>query len=781
VQATLGAPPPGSVTTSPPPKEGADPRAPTILAALCASTEEERAADPEKADKLARDLYDILTRWAQHHEPIYREADENADFVAGRMYGYTSVALNARVAVPEAPKGTLRLTYNYLRRGVTRGVAILMKDPPIIKCLAGDSEVLDQAASEAADDVVDWRQRCAVLACEPERVAETAFIGGTCWVHEEYDTTAGPLVETGEIRYFGDDGLPLPVPEKVQEPQGEYAREILSWRQGVPDPAATHIFGGSAFFVRKRMSRFDLHRMKPELDIGEFPPDGEEKLRRVEGLGRGMTSTGATSPWDGGTVVDLEKDAVEVAICYVPKCADYPKGRRILLTKNRLLEEMDNPRYPTDEEIEKGETEPVQSEEPCWPVFPFIHMFRTGGKPFGYSPVHDAIPCNKAINGLGSKALQHAALIANSKVKVPNDLATEWNDANAQVFKVPRRGFDHNTLGYISPPPMPQEYLQLWHENKDTLYEFLGLNQPAVGQQETTGQSGYAIKLRQQTADNDLERVRTRHNNMWACVFRYDLFLFRRHATTKRKIEVLGENRRVALKALDGTAILPATNVLCVNDAAIPRNPAERMIWLQQFMATGVMKLPPEQRQEMFQLMRLQDFKAFEERKAGDRMRAERQIRRIMGNEEPGQISDMDDHLVQMSVLREFGLSEEFENKVKQELMAGQPELQPGQPPAPPMPGAAPPTSLTFTRLTTLYDAHKQAMIAQTQAPTDVPKEMMNFKDLPPAGQQQMAAQAGIQIGAPKAAPGAPAKGAAPPAQPAAPPPDEGGGLQAAA
>lgn len=709
--AQLGAPPPGSVTTSPPPKEGADPRAPTILAALCASTAEERAADPEVANTLARDLYQILTRWAQQHEPIMRESDENADWVEGRHYSYNSVALNARVAMPEAPKGTIRLSYGYIRRGVARGVSILLKDPPIIKCLAGDSEVLDQAASEAADDVVDWRQRCAVLASEPERVAETAFIGGTCWVHEEYDTSAGQLVETGEIRYFGDDGMPLPVPEKVQEPQGEYAREILTWRQGVPDPAATHIFGGSAFFVRKRMSRFDLHRMKPELDIGEFQPDGEEKLRRVEGLGRGMTSTGATSPWDGGSVNDLDKDAIEVAICYVPKCADYPKGRRILLTPQKLLEEMDNPKYPTDEELALGEVEPVQSEEPCWPVFPFIHMFRPGGKPFGFSPVHDAIPCNKAINGLGSKALQHAALIANSKVKVPNDLAQEWNDANGQVFKVPRRGFDRNTLGFISPPPMPQEYLTLWHENKDALYEFLGLNQPAIGQQETTGQSGYAIKLRQQTADNDLEKVRSRQNNMWACVYRYDLFLFRRHATTKRKIEVLGENRRVALKELDRTAILPATNVLCVNDSAIPRNPAERVIFINQLLGgKSIFDLKPEQQQEMFQLYRLQDFKAFEERKAGDRMRAERQIRRIMADEEPGQISDMDDHLVQSAVLREFGLSEEFENKVKQELMSGQ---TPGQPP---MPGAAPPQSLTFQRLNTLYTAHKQALMAQTQA-----------------------------------------------------------------
>lgn len=693
-------------------------RPPTILAALMESTPEERKADKKVGDALAVALYEVMLRWAAAHEPIHREFDENWDFYRGLHYGYHSSALNYRVLLPEAPSNVIRLTYNYIRKGVNRIVSIILKDPPIIQCIAGTSEILDQAASEAAADVVEWRQQRTLLSGDAEQVAESAAVAH-CWVHEEWDQSLGPMVQRvgpdGKPMFKTIDetsGLPLPnaIPDMV--PQGDFTREILQHRQGVPDPSASHPFGGSAFFVRKRLSRFDLHRMRPDLDIDEIPPSGDERMKRVVDLGRGISSS---APANYSGVNPENRDEIECDICYIPKCPDYPRGRRILFTDRALLEETDNPRYPTEEEAKKGEAEPNPAERPCWPVFPFVHMFRAQSA-FGYSPVHDAIQPNKAINGLGSMAMMEAAKAGKAKVKVPQGLGQQWSDETGQVFEVPRRGFDPNTLGYIAPPPMSQANILLWEKNKDALYEFLGLNQPAVGQQDTTGQSGYAIRLRQQTADNDLEKVRARHNNMWAEVYSYDLLLFARHGDTKRKIEILGENRRSALKELDRTAIMPGTNVRAVNDSSIPRNSTERMIFFQQLMQSGVNQLPPEQRQEMFQLLRLHDLKAFEERKQGDRMRADRQIRKIMGDEEPGQVSDMDDHLVQMAVLREFGLSEEFETKVAQELKASAPP-----PGSLMMPGMSGPTSPTFTRLMGLYEAHKQALMAQTMAQAPAP------------------------------------------------------------
>lgn len=748
------------------PKNKDDATYPTVLAILSASTREERQAKgadgkPSTANvDCARRLHELMMTWARHHEPVYREADENREFDLGRHYGYYSPALNLRVMIPEATNANVvRYTWNYIRRGVNRGLSILLADPPIIKCIAGDSGIIDQAAGEAADAVVEWRQRRTILAGDAERVARNAFVSGWSWVHSEWNSSLGPIVpltdpstgkpqlrpvadpETGQFQI--DPATGAPKMEVVTGPQGDFDREVLEHRQGVPDPIANHPFRGSGFFVRKRMSRFDVARMFPTLDLSMLRPDTGEAMKRVADLGRGITSS-STSVLAGPSQKD--KDEIEVDVFYAPKMEICPKGARVVFIEQACLEETDNPRYPTDEQIAKGEEEPNPAERPCWPVFPFVHQFRAQSA-FGYSPVHDAIQPNKAINGLGSGAMNHAAK-NKAKWKAPDNLAQELTDETAQVIKVPRRGFDHNSLGAVPNPPLDAVALQLWERNRMELYDFLGLNDPALGQQETTGQSGYSIRLRQQTAASDLEQTRQRHNAMWAEVFDHELFLFATYADTKRKIDVVGPNKRAALLELDKTAITAGTRVMCVNDASVPRNPQERMLFFKDFMASGVMKLPPQQRQRMFQFLRLHDVYALEEAEEGDRMRARRQIQRIMDDRDPGQVSDMDDHLVQMDVIKEFGLSEEFEAKVEAELSA---ELPPPPPQAPGMPPAPPPqpTSPTFARLTALWNAHKQALLAQQEAQTQGQvKEMMNFKDLPPEGQKQMAGQAGIKLSA---------------------------------
>lgn len=733
MSAQLAPPMPSSaVTTKPKPDMT---RAPTIIAACCASTPEERKADPALADKLASDLYRIMIEWARRHEPTYLEADENWDFYLGRHYAYRSVALNARILNPPVPVGVIRMTWNYIARAVERQVSIILKDRPVIRCMAGADNVIDEAAGEAAENVVEWRQNSVELAAEPERVARMKAVSGFMWVHEEWDSSAGPNVPLmgpdgqPQIRTMDEaTGLPLLQPEVVKGPQGAFARELLSHRQGVPDPSASHPFGGSFFFVRKRMSRFDLAKLRPDLKIEEFPPEGDEALKKVADLGRGSPTSSAAG---AVSLTTQSADDLEVVVGYLPKCPDYPKGRRFLFTERHLLEEEDNPRYPTDEEIALGEPEPIQTEEPCWPVFPFVHLHRDQS-PLGYSPVHACIQPNKAINSIGSSSLMHIGR-AKGKWKVPTDLAEELTDETIQILKVPRRGFDPNTLGAIAPPPMSPENAMWWRENKDAILEFMGLNNPAVGQQDTAGDSGYKVRLQQQVADNDLSKVSQRDNAMWACVYRYDLLLFRRYADTKRQIEIIGDGKEYQFRALDRTAILPNTRVRCLNDSSVPRDPTQRMIYFMQFMQSGVMQLPPEQRAEMFDFLRLHDAPALLERKASDRMRARRQIQKIVEGKDPGQVSDMDDHLIQMEIIREFGLSVVFEAMVEKELTAAMKAIQ-AQPMMPGMPPPAPPVSPTYQRTMDLYAAHKQALMAQTQAMAPPPME----PESPPA--QPMAA-----------------------------------------
>ena len=689
--------------------------APTILAALSLSTREERAADPKKGEELAAALKPIMDRWREQHETAYEEADRNHEFYNGNHWGYHSVALNARVLAPESPNGTPRRTVNYIRRTVEKQVTILTKDEVTLRALAEDSEIMDRAASKASDEILKWRQSRTVLCSDQENVARAKAIAGWCWVHEEWDSTAGRVValknKDGTPRLkpvLGDDGAPqmdpasgLQMTEPEMGPEGDFHREVLSHRQGVPDPAATHPFGGSGFFVRLRMPRFDFEE-RFKKDASDFPATGNDDMKKVAAIGR---SSGTAKTGDSE-----DRDEIEVDILYTPRCKDYPRGCRVVFTEKHLIEESDNPRYPTEEEPQEGV--PNQAEEPVWPVFPFLMLPRPQSA-LGVSCVTDAIRHNRSINWLVSKADQHADKISNIKVKVPNDLAAEWDNTQTQVIKVPRRGFDPNTLGYVaSPPPMPPEYVTLWREHKDALYESMWLNQPAVGQTDEADQSGYAIRLRQQSADNDLEKVRRRDNNMWAAIGEYDLMLLRRYADTERKIMVVGENHRSTVRVFDQSSILPNTSVRCVHNSFMPRDPSMQMAWLQQFLGTGILDRPKEEKQKVFEWIGMSDAEGFIEREQGDLTRVERQLRRIMEGKDPGQVSDMDDHTVQLERIRQFGLSEEFETKVEQELAAAAEQAAITM---------QPPTSPTFDRVTGLYAAHKQALMAQMMAQAPPP------------------------------------------------------------
>lgn len=298
-------------TTSPKkPKSEREATFPSVLSILSESTREERTAKSEDGEPstenrdCASRLHELMMTWVRHHEPVYREADENREFDLGRHYGYYSPALNLRILVPESTNANVvRYTWNYIRRGVDRGLSILMSDPPILKCLAGDSAILDQAASEAADALVEWRQRRTILAGDAERIARNAFVSGWSWLHVEWNSSLGPDVplvdDQGQPQMkpvnlpdgslaFGEDQQPMM--EQVVGPQGDFDREVLEHRQGVPDPIANHPFRGSGFYVRKRMSRFDVAKTWPDLKLDEVKGGADDAgMKRVADLGRGIT------------------------------------------------------------------------------------------------------------------------------------------------------------------------------------------------------------------------------------------------------------------------------------------------------------------------------------------------------------------------------------------------------------------------------------------------------------------------------------------------------------
>lgn len=656
-----------------------DPSAPTVIQALRLTSPVGRAVA----------LWNIFSQWRMAHEPLFQEADRAYHFYMGNQWGYYSAALTAYVPIPTWSPDVIRVTMNKIQPGVEQMVSILTAERPVFGAVAGSTETIDSAASEAANDVCEWIQNEFDLLGMRRRMARGCGIAGWRWVLVEWDSSAGSMVTQPVPLGVDASGEPI---SRQPGPEGSFSFKELSHRQVVWDPSAMRWGEGAAVFVCEAVSRFDLRSRFPNVRVEQIVQScGDESLRRVWGLGQPAQSSLAPGAFAGGDA-GVRDDAI-VVTAIVPSCKDFPMGRRVVFADGIVFDETDNPVYPTPEESAIGEPWP---KNPFGSLVRFVHLERESS-PVGRGPTTSAIPGQQMVNGGWSKFAQHAAKLGGMKLFVPMALTTEMSDETVQVVPY-ARSVDMTHAGYRAPPDISAQFVNMIREGEAAIDEALGINAATKGQANAED-SNAKVKTLQQQDIGRLQPVKEDQDRAEIDLLRYALFLFRRHADVPRKVQVVGENRRGAIKMLDRTAILPSTNIVLYNDRSIPRDPAQRMVWLQSFIQTGVLQLPAEQRETIIQLMRLRDFKGFMEHQAPHRDRARRENIAIMGGGDIG-VLQMDDHLIHMKVLDELILSEEFETKVKEELLD-------------PANGGQSPTYLkTFTH----RDEHKAMLMGQVSA-----------------------------------------------------------------
>ena len=686
-----------------------------------AKTSVAKVLEREEPDERARGLHDVCDKWADCHEWYYREAAECYAFYHGDHYGYWDGYTRSWIATPDAPSDMVRLTVNLIQPIAEQGTSILTQEKVQFGVVAATSEGRDSATSEAGDAVLEHGWHHHRMSDLYHKSALAGFVCGTGIIHEQWDDSRGRPIHDG-VRLkspdeFDDlDGMDSITAEDLFEPvvrpEGDAFLEHLNPEEWVPDPASRGPYDGVGCFVRREIGRAELFDQFPKLKGDE----DDEENREVASTGTGddalyrlnRLSKLSTRSADWGTDHGVRETEI-VYIFYQRSTPDRTKGYMAIFACGKMLYEGDNPVYPTDEGVEANESWP----RICWPIMVHRHLIRENS-PWGLGPVAAMIDCNKALNGLWSKTVQHAAKIANSKVKLPKGLDVEWTDEDGQVVRIPRN-VDGNSIGYINPPPMSNEFGAAADRAQGYMEYLSGVNSATAGQQPYADTSGRALQLLQNRDFGRLSPVKQRLDSCWAEVARYYLFLFRRHASNERKVLVVGENKRTVMREFDRSALAAGLDVVTFNDQSIPRNPSDRILWVTNLAQNILDMTVPSQRELVFELLNLRDFRGFIDHQSPHRSKARRENLKLMRGD-PVAVWPGDDHLQHKATLEELILSEEFESQVQREIaeagvsqtyqlvMAHYMEheqalvqVQPGGPPAPGMPaeqpieGAAPP------------------------------------------------------------------------------------------
>ena len=588
---------------------------PEILRALRTKDED---GEPIPADKRAKELHKAAKGWFEAHQWYYREAKECLAMECGAQWGYWNKSTARWEPTPESrERDQVRITANLIKPGVDQATAILTSEPPVFRCAAATSEGSDQGAAEAGNDLADHIWRFHHLDDDYRGTARAAFSLGTAFLLVEWDRSKGPLFADPMQPVLGEDGSVSPTYRML----GDLRFTRLKRDQVAFDPAAAHPQDGIGLFVRRRMSRARLAELFPDRK-DKLPGSGTDT---TEDAG-GESAVERFSPATNGSSLFPEEraDRVDVFTFYRRASSDLPRGAVYVFTEDAMFHEGENDVYPTDEERARGELWPRIN----WPVLAFLGDQREDS-PWGRGRTVDAIPINKFVNGALSKAVQHAAILANAKPYLPKGIDFEWTDEPGQVIRYGRT-FQPGMFGYVLPPSMPPEYMQLVQAGRELIENGMGINAASNGATPTSDASGRLVQQLQQRDTTRLAPIKQAHDAQWAEVINFALRLYRRHAGEQRAILVIGQNKATQLKLFSGASLAAGTDVIVCNNQSIPRDPAQKTVFLTNFFQTWSQIQDERGQQLLCELYGLSDFRNFLERLDPQGVRARRLKQQIL-------------------------------------------------------------------------------------------------------------------------------------------------------
>ena len=633
-----------------------------------------KALAEEDPSRQATMLHAVAGEWFRANSWYYRESAECAAFYAGAHWGFWSEPRGLWVTMPMTrDPDDVRISIPIYKAVIDQATATLVQEDPHFDTMAAKGDARDVAASEAVSSFTSYLWRRLRLGDKYKLSARGVFNAGTSLIYVHWDPNRGPLIATGQQivvqePQFDEQGnlIAEPVYEPEMKQQGGLVYDILPPDAFAPDPGSTGEQDGAGVFIRQQMPRSWLYDNFPDAytKAGDGSPPG------VDSDAGSMDSThiGRWSPVLGqDTIVPGTKsvnDMVWVYTWYGRQTRKHPSGTMRLFSENGvMLAQSDNPVYPTGSEDRSIDV------LIHWPVIRCACDDREGVY-WGLGRGIAMIAPQKALNGVVSKAVQHAAKIANAKVTMPAGMADVWTDQIGQVLRMPRTAEARN-IGYIAPPPMPQEYSILAGQFREYMEYVAGVGAATQGQLPSADTSGIALGRLQQRDMTRIAPVKRSLDASWAIAISLGIRYFRRYTPGAIKVLIAGENKQSAIREFDSSSFGEETDVIAFNNTFLPADPSQRLVFLTQFaQMIGGLGQDPNLQRLVIQLTNLKDANGWLDKLDPDDVKARRQCLRLLNGEDirPFMLP-CDDPLTFKSALEELMKSEEFEEKVRREQM----------------------------------------------------------------------------------------------------------------
>lgn len=577
----------------------ADPFVAAALAAAPPPVEEEPAEEVIDSGSLtgccsikdeharASALVALCQQWesaVRHLWPAWHEA-------GGMVYGDQFGSYNAQMGVwqqrtPAPERKVTRLELNHMQPICADVASLQVQDLPNMRAAAPNETASAASASLAADQLVWWMWEQGNYDKKNLELREAAAVYGNAFLWPRWDPSGGRLVQ----QLKGYEPVPGPidpmtgVPSSIaNRPIYEMVREgcfedrIVSCFAGIYDPCARDEWDGEGFVIHEQMSLTDAERNYPGHDFRtQASPSAQEGAFYENQLAN-------LAPRIGGGMAKDDHAARKVDhwTIFVRTSDAFYRGRCVVIVDNKIVHEDDNPVYPSEEEEAKGEEFPAYH----WPVWRFAH-FTVAGSSYGQGVAIRMIGAQKKLNGIVSKVLHMLKRTSHPTLIKPSRAQFIKTDEPDQQINVPS-DLPPNAIYYLDSPGIPQELPLEEQRAVEQMERIAGLHAGSRGQSES-GDSGTKTRLLFQRDIGRLGPIKFGHDKQIGQAFAYKLREWRRRATTKRTIRIVGADKAISVRSMDSSNIAANTDIVVFSDAGLPRDPSQRMMHVEKAVQLGI-------------------------------------------------------------------------------------------------------------------------------------------------------------------------------------------------
>lgn len=396
--------------------------------------------------------------------------------------------------------------------------------------------------------------------------------------------------------------------------------------------------------------------------------------------------------------------------------SNYPNGRLIICTKDTLLYVGEMP-YMLGE---YGERE-----------MPFIVQKSLETEYFfGKSVIDRLIPLQRRYNSLKNRVKEYLnrATIGNlayEEGSIDEDMYEDEGIAPGQMIPY-KKGF--NAPAFLSTPPLPATFTQEYTELKQDFINISGISEISRDSSAPVGTgSGIALSILQEQDNTRISLTASYINDTRIGVGKIQLKLLKQYVQYPRVLKDVGKNDTIETLEWSGDDIT-SYDVYIESASELSETPAQRRQMVMDLFSAGLFNNPDtgridkETRSKIFDLLQMGNWEMFDD---DDNLHLQKAVRenRLMLQGQLPQVVQYDDDLCHIAKHNNFRLTADYE-----EFIASSPQVA------------------------QIFEQHIQQHFQSLQAKNppqqqvQEPSQSISYKDLPPEGQVQLAAKAGIQI-----------------------------------